>query len=96
MRERGLDYIEPTAEAEDKWVEHVHEVGHSTLFPDCPNSWYVGANVPGKPRVFTPYVGGVGPYRETCDGIAANGYEGFAMSKSPHTPETKPVSAAWG
>jgi len=96
MRERGLDYIEPTVEAEDKWVDHVHEVGHATLFPECPNSWYVGANVPGKPRVFTPYVGGVGPYRQTCDEVAANGYEGFAMSKSPHTPEAKPVSAAWG
>jgi cyclohexanone monooxygenase len=49
-----------------------------TLFPVA-DSWYMGANVPGKPRVFLPYLGGVGVYRELCDGVAANGYQGFAL-----------------
>ncbi len=78
MRGHGLERIEPTGEAEDGWVEHVNAVGDSTLYPRA-NSWYVGANIPGKPRVFTPYVGGVGRYRETCDEVAANGYEGFVL-----------------
>ena len=46
------------------------------------DSWYLGANIPGKPRVFMPYAGGVGPYRERCDEIAANSYEGFVMSEA--------------
>ena len=51
--------------AQDAWVDHSNEVGNSTLYPKA-NSWYMGANVPGKVRVFTPYIGGVGPYREKC------------------------------
>jgi len=58
MRERGMSRIEPSAEAERDWVQHVNEVADSTLYP-LANSWYVGANIPGKPRVFMPYVGGV-------------------------------------
>jgi cation diffusion facilitator CzcD-associated flavoprotein CzcO len=98
LREHDLDVIEATIEAEDKWVDHVHEVGHSTLFP-LANSWYVGANVPGKPRVFTPYVGGVGPYRETCDEVAANDYDGFATSKAAfrgHAPHAEHAGLNWG
>jgi cyclohexanone monooxygenase len=56
----------------------VHHVAYSTLFP-CADSWYSGANIPGKPRVFTPYVGGVGPYRERLDAVAGAGYEGFTL-----------------
>ena len=78
LGERQLRTIEPTVEAEDEWVEHVNEVADSTLYP-LANSWYMGANIPGKPRVFTPYVGGVGSYRITCDEVAAKGYEGFAL-----------------
>src|SRR5262245_22784476 len=73
VREQGLATIEPTAEAEDAWVSHVNDVGKGTLYPRA-NSWYVGANIPGKPRFFMPYVGGVGNYRERCDEIAAKGY----------------------
>ena len=76
---RQLSSIEATAEAEDGWVAHVNEVADSTLYPMA-SSWYLGANVPGKPRVFMPYVGGVGPYREKCDQVAADGYEGFALA----------------
>ncbi len=78
LRERGLASIESTAEAEDQWVQHVNEVADATLFPRA-NSWYIGANVPGKPRVFMPYVGGVGTYAEKCREAAARGYEGFTL-----------------
>jgi len=79
LRTRRLATIEATAVAEDQWVAHVNDVANSTLFP-LANSWYVGANIPGKPRVFMPYIGGAGLYRQKCDEIAANGYEGFALS----------------
>ena len=75
---RQLDCIEANRDDEDKWVEHVNEVAFKTLYPSA-NSWYMGANVPGKPRVFMPYIGGVGKYRETCDQIAAEGYTGFQL-----------------
>jgi len=78
LRRHELAGIEATADAENAWVEHVREVGNTTLFP-LANSWYMGSNIPGKPRVFMPYIGGVGPYREKCDEVAANGYEGFAL-----------------
>jgi len=77
LRERGLGRIEPTAAAEDAWVAHVNEVADLTLYPSC-NSWYVGANVPGKPRVFMPYLG-FPPYVQKCNEVAAKGYEGFAL-----------------
>ena len=79
MRDRGFDTMEAAAEAEDKWVAHVNEVASATLYPQA-NSWYMGANVPGKPRIFMPYIGGVGPYRQICNDVAAKGYEGFAMA----------------
>jgi len=79
MRDRGLATMEANKDAEDKWVAHVNEVAYSTLYPTA-NSWYMGANVPGKPRIFMPYIGGVGSYRQICDDVAAKGYEGFAMA----------------
>jgi cyclohexanone monooxygenase len=79
MRSRRLDLIEPALAAEDAWVEHVNEVAHTTLYPSAA-SWYMGANIPGKPRVFMPYIGGVGAYRQTCDEVAAKGYEGFVLT----------------
>ena len=78
LRDRGLAIIEATAEAQEAWVRHVNEVGHMTLYPKAP-SWYMGANIPGKPRVFMPYIGGVGVYRQKCDEVAAKGYEGFTL-----------------
>ena len=74
----GHETIEPTVAAEDEWVDHVNEVANSTLFP-LTDSWYTGTNVPGKLRLFTPYVGGVGRYREKCDEVAAKGYDGFRL-----------------
>jgi cation diffusion facilitator CzcD-associated flavoprotein CzcO/acetyl esterase/lipase len=79
LRERALGTIEPTPDAEDAWVAHVNEVAEATLFPRA-GSWYMGANIPGKPRVFMPYLGGVGTYRAYCEGVAANGYEGFSVT----------------
>jgi cyclohexanone monooxygenase len=79
MRDNGLETIEAEKDAEDGWVAHVNEVAYSTLYPQA-NSWYMGANIPGKPRIFMPYIGGVGPYRQICNDVAAKGYEGFAMT----------------
>lgn len=76
---KGLTRVEATVEAEEAWVDHVRDVASLTLFPKA-NSWYLGANIPGKKRVFMPYVGGVLPYRERCDEIARNSYEGFALA----------------
>jgi cyclohexanone monooxygenase len=68
--------MEPELEAEDEWVDHVQEAANATLFPRA-NSWYMGANIPGKPRLFMPYIGGVSRYRRICEEIAAEGYKGF-------------------
>jgi cyclohexanone monooxygenase len=77
LRERGIEAIEPTRNAEDAWVAHVNEIADGTLYPTC-NSWYLGANIPGKPRVFMPYLG-FPAYVQRCEEIAANGYEGFEL-----------------
>ncbi|MCL2428348.1 MAG: NAD(P)/FAD-dependent oxidoreductase [Alphaproteobacteria bacterium] len=80
LRAHGLDRIEPNAEAERAWVERVNEEAAATLFPQA-NSWYMGANIPGKPRVFFPFVGGCNVYRQHCKEIAEKGYEGFTLSR---------------
>jgi cyclohexanone monooxygenase len=92
LREQGLDTIEATREAQDAWVEHVNDVADQTLYKHA-NSWYLGANIPGKVRVFMPYVGGVGNYRAKCDEVRAKGYEGFALSASGSSSR-EPVGAA--
>jgi cation diffusion facilitator CzcD-associated flavoprotein CzcO len=84
LRERGLAAIDATVDAEDRWVDHVNEVANLTLFPQA-NSWYMGANVPGKPRVFMPYIGGLPRYTKVCDEVAADDYRGFTL-----TPERAP------
>ena len=73
--------VEATVEAEDGWVAHVDDAANHTLFPSC-NSWYLGANVPGKPRVFMPYPR-MPAYVRRCDRVAANGYEGFTLDETP-------------
>ncbi len=79
LRSNGHRAIEATVEAQEEWVQHVNEVGHLTLYPRA-NSWYMGANIPGKPRIFMPYIGGVGVYRQKCNEVATKGYEGFRLS----------------
>lgn len=73
--------IEAEQAAEDDWTAHVNQVASFTLYPQA-NSWYMGANVPGKPRVFMPYLGGVDGYRTICDDVAANGYRGFRLVRA--------------
>ena len=80
MRECGWDTVEATQDAQDSWVAHVNEVASRTLYPTA-DSWYLGANVPGKPRVFMPYAGGLRAYRKTCDQVASAGYSGFALKR---------------
>ena len=79
LRDSGRATIAATEAAQDEWVAHVNEVAQRTLYP-LANSWYMGANIAGKPQVFMPYIGGVGAYREKCDAVAAAGYEGFRLS----------------
>jgi cyclohexanone monooxygenase len=79
MRDRDLAVIEPEQEAEEQWGEHVQEVAYKTLFPQA-NSWYMGTNIPGKPRIFMPYIAGVGVYRRICEEVAAEGYKGFCLN----------------
>jgi cyclohexanone monooxygenase len=86
MRGNGFATIEATEQAEERWVAHVNEVAQMTLYPQA-NSWYMGANIPGKPRIFMPYIGGVGIYRRICDDVAAKGYEGFAMTAKQQPPK---------
>jgi cation diffusion facilitator CzcD-associated flavoprotein CzcO len=80
LRDRGLECIEARADAVDKWVAEVNEMAHKTVLPLAKHSWYLGANIPGKPRVFMPYAGGMVRYREICADVAARGYEGFMLS----------------
>jgi len=88
LRAQGLSLMETTLPAQEEWVAHVNEVAHRTLYPQA-NSWYMGANIPGKPQLFMPYVGGVGTYRQLCDEIALGGYPGFRF-----TPERQQAAAA--
>ncbi len=81
LDDNQLTTIEATAAAEVSWVSHVNEVARGTMFtaPTC-NSWYLGANIEGKPRIFMPYVGGFPRYRQYCEEVVADGYKGFECS----------------
>jgi cation diffusion facilitator CzcD-associated flavoprotein CzcO/acetyl esterase/lipase len=79
MRADGFTTIEPTQPAEEGWNQHVNDCADITLYARA-DSWYMGANVPGKPRVFLPYVGGVDLYRATCDRVVDEGFLGFRLS----------------
>ena len=78
MKAHDFHVIEPTDNAEAGWVQHVNDFADMTLFPRA-NSWYIGANVPGKPRVFLPYIGGVDTYRRICDEVVTRDYLGFQL-----------------
>jgi cation diffusion facilitator CzcD-associated flavoprotein CzcO len=80
MRRNGLTRIEATLDAEDAWVDHNRAAGDGSLRSQC-KSWYLGSNVPGKPKVFSPYIGGFPLYTEKIEDIAAAGYRGFALAK---------------
>jgi len=80
MGKDGVERIEAAPEAAANWIEHVNAAANATLLPQAGHSWYLGANIPGKPRVFMPYAGGMTRYRAICDDVAAKGYEGFVLS----------------
>ncbi len=77
-RDKGVTTIEADSTAQETWAAHVTESANNTLYVQA-NSWYLGANVPGKPRVFLPYVNGFNIYEERCEDIARRGYEGFHL-----------------
>lgn len=80
LRARRIVEVNATAEAEDDWIDHVADVAEGTQYtaPDC-RSWYLGANIQGKRRIFMPYLGGLGPYQETCEARVADNYRGFTL-----------------
>jgi cyclohexanone monooxygenase len=78
IRDIGADTIEPIEQYQDEWVEHVNEVSKISLRSTC-SSWYVGANIPGRPRVFMPYIGGFPIYVQKCNEVMSNGFEGFVI-----------------
>lgn len=81
MRRNGVSEIEVDGDAEDRWIAHVEEVASHTLLPKT-ESWYVGANIPGKPRLFMIYMGGGKRYKHECDEVALNGYRGFKLKRT--------------
>ncbi|MEK9721038.1 MAG: cyclohexanone monooxygenase, partial [Quisquiliibacterium sp.] len=80
MQHKGAARIETTEQAAQQWGEEVERAARATLLFGVKHSWYLGANVPGKPRVFMPYAGGFDRYQQICDQVAASGYPGFAMA----------------
>jgi hypothetical protein len=86
MRRRGIARIEAEPQAAEEWGAHVNDAANATLLPEVPHSWYLGANIPGKPRVFMPYAGGLHRYRAICDDAAQKGYSGFALSRGSDAP----------
>jgi cyclohexanone monooxygenase len=91
MRRDGQITIEPTAQAADAWFAHVNEVGNRTILAKAGNSWYVGANVPGKPRVVMPYMGGAATYMEKIEAVARHDYSGFVYN-GPLSEPNAPMS----
>ena len=81
LRTEGFDCIEASAQASDDWVATVNAAANATLLPSATHSWYLGANVPGKPRVFMPYPGGFLRYRQICAEVVSKGYDGFRLSR---------------
>lgn len=86
MRAHGLGSIEPSVQAQEAWTRHVTEAAAKTLYARSTNSWFHGANIPGKPVVFMPYVGGVGNYYKKITQVARNGYEGFRFDTVAAAP----------
>ena len=93
LRRESFSIIEAEESAQTRWVAHVNEAADKTLFP-LAQSWYMGANIPGKPRVFMPYVSKIGLYRAECDRIAANNYEGFKRARVGDTSTAQSHTAS--
>jgi hypothetical protein len=80
MRDAGLSRVEPTPDAADEWVAEVNRAANATLLPQASSSWYLGANVPGKPQMFLPYAGGMAYFADICEEVAQNDYRGFVFT----------------
>ncbi|MDT3685697.1 MAG: DUF4242 domain-containing protein [Pseudorhodoplanes sp.] len=80
MRAQNLNHVVPTPVAEQEWTEHVYDVANGSVLGKMTNSWFFGANTPGKPRRVTIYAAGARKYREHCDDVASAGYPGLMMS----------------
>jgi cyclohexanone monooxygenase len=96
MRDVGASAIEPRPEEEDAWVEHVNEVSKVSLRSTC-SSWYVGANIPGRPRVFMPYIGGFPIYVQKCNEVMTSGFDGFVLegAKASNAPPNVRYTERW-
>lgn len=81
MRDKGMECIEATEQASEEWREEVNRAAQATLLAQVKHSWYLGANVPGKPQVFMPYAGGFGHYSQICQQVAQDNYKGFSLSR---------------
>jgi cyclohexanone monooxygenase len=79
IEDNNLMTIEASETAEINWVEHINNIADTTIYPTC-NSWYLGANIPGKPRIFMPYVGGFQRYERKCKAVQAENYAGYHFS----------------
>jgi cyclohexanone monooxygenase len=90
LEKHGLTTIEASAPSEDAWVQHVNDTANRTLLPTA-NSWFLGANIPGKPRVFMLYAQKMGVYRRECQEVADKGYEGFRLSTAPSATSSDKV-----
>jgi cyclohexanone monooxygenase len=90
LRDLGAATLEPLLRYEDEWIEHVNEVSKVSLRSTC-SSWYVGANIPGRPRVFMPYIGGFPVYVQKCNEVMSNGFEGFVIDGADVTNEAPRV-----
>jgi cation diffusion facilitator CzcD-associated flavoprotein CzcO len=86
-RRLGLSEVEPRRDAADAWTDHVAKAAEQTLFPKAASSWYLGANIEGKKRIFMPYTGGFGTYRRHCDAVAGDNYAGLVLTTRSPTSE---------
>ncbi len=96
LQDDGVQRIEASAEAADLWVGHVNDAANATLLPQAGHSWYLGANIPGKPRMFMPYAGGMVRYRTICDTVSDNGFEGFKLDENAMGPPRAVQNATVG
>ena len=91
--ETGCTSIEAQEQSAVIWTYHVRETADATLLPKVQHSWYLGANIPGKPRVFMPYAGGLNMYRKICDNVAEEGYKGFDLNSGKEIYSSKPLDS---
>ena len=94
MRDIGARSIEAQEGNEDEWIAHVADVASISLRSTC-SSWYVGANIPGRPRVFMPYIGGFPVYVQKCNEVLADGFEGFVLDAPASAPPKVRFTERW-